>query len=50
MRIISKKRIVEYHAKHPDSKTALEEWTKKTEKAKWENFADIKTRSIALIA
>ena len=42
MRIISKKRIVEYHTKHPDSKTALEEWTKKTEKAKWESFADIK--------
>ena len=42
MRIIARSTITAYYTNHPQSKTALEEWYKKTEKAKWTCFADIK--------
>ena len=42
MRIIARRTIYEYIQKNPQSKSALEEWTGKTEKAEWEQFADIK--------
>ena len=42
MRIITKSTLVEYYEKYPESKTALEEWYKKTQQAKWACFADIK--------
>ena len=42
MRIIARRTIYEYIQKNPQSKSALEEWTEKTEKAEWEQFADIK--------
>lgn len=41
MRIITKKAIVLFYTKHADSKTALEEWYLKTNKAEWNNFAEI---------
>ena len=42
MRIITKSTLVEYYEKYPESKTALEEWYRKTQQAKWACFADIK--------
>ena len=42
MRVIAKKAIVSFYTKHNDAETALEEWFEKTEKAKWENFAELK--------
>lgn len=38
MRVIAKKVIVDFYKEHPDAKTALEEWYKKTEKADWDTF------------
>ena len=42
MRIISKSTLVSYYEKHPESKTALEEWHTKTKQAQWTCFADVK--------
>ena len=42
MKIIAKKTLVEYYMKHPQAKSALDDWYSKTEKAQWESFSDIK--------
>ena len=42
MRIVSKKKLVDYYLKHTGSKTALEEWYKKVSKAEWKNFNELK--------
>ncbi len=42
MRVVSKKKLVEYYIKHADSKTALEEWYRKIQKAEWDNLNDLK--------
>ena len=42
MRIIARKKIVEYYTSHPQAKVALDDWYKKTEDAEWQNLADIK--------
>lgn len=42
MRIIARSKIIEYYTKHPDAKTALEDWCKKTANAEWYCFDDIK--------
>ena len=42
MRIFVYKTLVDYYIKHPESKTALEEWFCKTEKSEWNNFAEMK--------
>jgi mRNA interferase HigB len=42
MRIITHKAIVQYSGLHPDVKLALDEWYDKTEKSRWNCFADIK--------
>lgn len=42
MRIIAKKKLVEYYTAHPQAKSALDEWYEKTEKADWQCFNDIK--------
>lgn len=42
MRIISRKKIIDYYTEHTDSKVALEEWYTKTEKSQWTCFQDIK--------
>ncbi len=42
MRVIAKKKLVEYYTRHPQAKTALDDWFEKTEKAEWHSFADIK--------
>ncbi|HNP19367.1 MAG TPA: type II toxin-antitoxin system HigB family toxin [Fulvivirga sp.] len=42
MRVVSKKRIVDYYVHHASSKTALEEWYKKVSKADWSKFNELK--------
>lgn len=42
MRIIAKSEIIDYYTKNPNSKTALEDWYKKTKKAEWTCFSDMK--------
>ena len=42
MRIFVYKTLVDYYIKHPESKTALEEWFRNTKKSKWNNFAEMK--------
>ena len=42
MRIIARKKIVDYYTIHPQAKTALNEWYKKTEEADWTCLSDIK--------
>ena len=42
MRIIARKKIVDYYTIHPQAKTALDEWYKKTEEAEWQSLMDIK--------
>lgn len=42
MRVIAKRKIVEYYTEHPQAKTALDDWYTKTEEAEWHSFADIK--------
>ena len=42
MRVISFTLIRDFIAKHPDAEVALRNWYKKTLKAEWKNFTDIK--------
>jgi len=42
MRIFVYKTLVDYYTKHPDSKTALEEWFFKTKESERNNFAEMK--------
>ena len=42
MRIIAKKTLVLFYRQNKDAETALEDWYEKTEKAEWDNFAQIK--------
>ena len=42
MRIIAKKTLVLFYQQNKDAETALEDWYEKTEKAEWDNFAQIK--------
>lgn len=44
MRIVSKKRIIDYYLKQASSKTALELWFKNTTKADWNNLNDLKSQ------
>ena len=42
MHIITKKRLQEFWAKHPDSKEPLLIWYRIAKRAKWNNLADVK--------
>lgn len=42
MRIVSRKKVVDYYTKHSTSKVALEDWYKKISKAKWVNLNQLK--------
>ena len=42
MRVIARKKIVEYYSIHPQAKAALDEWYTKTEEAEWNSLQDIK--------
>lgn len=41
MKIVSHRRIVEFYQRHPQSKTALEQWYHQTKNATWKCYADI---------
>jgi mRNA interferase HigB len=43
MRVISFTIIRDFILKHPDAEVALRDWYKKTLKAEWKNFSDIKS-------
>jgi mRNA interferase HigB len=42
MHVISRKKLREFWAKHPDSEGPLSEWHKVARRATWKKFADIK--------
>ncbi len=42
MRVVSKKKIVDYYSKNINAKVALEEWYKKVLKFNWENLNELK--------
>ncbi|MBO4600107.1 MAG: type II toxin-antitoxin system HigB family toxin [Bacteroidales bacterium] len=42
MHIIAQGIVREYSKQHPEAANALWSWYKKTEKAQWKNFADIR--------
>lgn len=42
MRVVSRKKIIEHYTKQSASKTALEEWYKKTTRAEWKNLNELK--------
>lgn len=42
MRIISEKRLRQFWAKYPNSKTPLQNWLRTTYKADWNSFSDVK--------
>lgn len=42
MRIIAERTIRLYYEKHPQAKTALQEWVKTVKRAEWKCYADVK--------
>jgi len=42
MRIFTEQTLKLFAEKHPESKTALQEWVKIVKKSEWTNFADVK--------
>lgn len=41
MRVVSKKKIIDYYAKNINAKVALEEWYKKVSKFSWESLNEL---------
>lgn len=42
MRIFTEQTLKEYAEKHPDSRTALQEWVAIVKRSEWRSFADVK--------
>ena len=42
MRIITKEPLKQYAERHPDCRTALQEWIGKVEESQWDSFADVR--------
>lgn len=42
MRIFTEKPLKEYAERHPEAKTAIQDWIKKVKESKWQTLADIK--------
>ncbi|MCA9444051.1 MAG: type II toxin-antitoxin system HigB family toxin [Candidatus Omnitrophica bacterium] len=42
MRIISKKALIQFWEKHPDTKPSLESWFEVVKEVEWENFAELR--------
>lgn len=42
MHIISFRKLREYFEEEPRSKVALQDWFKRTKKAEWKNFSDVR--------
>lgn len=51
MRIISRKRLVEFWAKHPDAEQPLRAWYTEAKKASWQSPGEVKSlyRNVSLI-
>ena len=42
MRIFTEKPLKEYAERHPEAKTAIQDWIKKVKESQWNSLADIK--------
>ena len=42
MRVITKRRLIEFYTKHPQAKGALEDWYEKASKATWTDLSQMK--------
>lgn len=42
MRVVSRKKIIDYYLNHAQSKTALEEWYQRVNKSEWVNLNELK--------
>lgn len=42
MRVITKRKLVDFYEEHRDAKVALSDWHEKTRQAVWNNFADVR--------
>ncbi len=42
VRVVSRKKLIDYYTRHAGSKVALEEWYKKVTKAEWINLNQLK--------
>ena len=42
MRIFTEQALKEFVQKHPESRTALQVWSKAVKKSEWKNFADVR--------
>ena len=42
MRIITKEPLLDYCNRHPDCKTAIQEWIIKVQEAQWNTFSDVR--------
>ncbi|MDE5970782.1 MAG: type II toxin-antitoxin system HigB family toxin, partial [Muribaculaceae bacterium] len=42
MRIFTEKPLKEYAERHPEARTAIQDWIKKVKESQWQNLADIK--------
>jgi len=42
MNVITKKRVMDFMNKHPDSTTALEQWYRTARKAQWSRIQDVR--------
>lgn len=42
MRVITKKKLIDFYNKHPQAKIALEDWYNMATKSTWENFVQVK--------
>lgn len=47
MRVVRRKKLVDYYSKHSTSKVALEDWYKKVNKAKWINLNQLKNNFLS---
>ena len=42
MRVISRKKLLEFVAKHPDAAEPLDNWYRRASKADWQSIADVR--------
>lgn len=49
MRIITKRKLIEFYTRHPEAKSALEDWYQHASKANWEDFSTIKAEYSASV-
>lgn len=42
MRVITKRKLIEYYTKHPEAKAALEDWYEFATKSNWNDFMQVR--------